>query len=166
MVCKDKTLIINNTTMGSDNERWRQAAGEVTDAEIIPLFKAITSFADLEKAIDDASHLKTSDGRPYRLEDLQTGLDVARSSRFTNLRGITSSEGLRETVACLLISEVNSLTELSNLLTHISAITGSRDTFSQNVLIDQIQRVINGQAEIETITQTYKLRDTVKRLTQ
>lgn len=136
----------------------------IEEAETIPLFKGISSWTDLESAINDAPLLTTSDGRPYRLDDLTEGLEIARSTRFTNLNGITSSEGLRETVACLLIDEVENLEELSRVLEKITNISGSGTNYDREDLINKIQAVINNQAEPNTLTRAYNLRDTVTRL--
>lgn len=138
----------------------------VDNTETVPLFTGIDSWADLETTIDATPGLRTSSGQPYRLEDLADGLEVARGTRFNNFQGITSSEGLRETVACLLIEEAKNLIELSALLTHIKEISGSSENYSRDKLVQQIQLIVDGEAPPQVLTRAYGLRDTLTRLLQ
>jgi hypothetical protein len=134
----------------------------IEDAEIIPRFKGVKSWDELYDTFE-ASPMTTSDGRPYAVQNLNEGIALARSSNFSNFNKVTSSEGLREVVACLLLAEARNLQELSNMLARIESITGSKETFTQAQLLQKIQDVLNG-APPEILTNSYNLRTTVVRL--
>lgn len=135
---------------------------QIEEAEIIPRFKGVKSWNEFCDAFDEFP-ITTGDGLPYTRENLNTGVEMARSSNFSDFTRLTRTEGLREVVACLLLVEARNLQELSNILNQITSITGSAETFTQAELLQRIQRVLNGENP-DLLTSTYNLRTTVVRL--
>lgn len=140
----------------------KKPESQIEDAEIIPQFKGVKSWEELSNKLSELD-LTTSAGERFTAEDLKDAVDIARETRFQNLRGFTSNEGLREAAACLFISEANDVDELSSLLKHIATIDGSSESYTQEELRARIQRVLDGE-DPAWITSAYNLRQAVLRL--
>lgn len=119
-----------------------------------------------------SGEIQNSAGTEVTMADFQDALEVARTTRFSNLNFLTRSEGLRSEAACLLISEVENFEELNRLLSHVETLTGNQGkTYSGEELQEQaknIEGIISAapdiwELQLQKVTRAYGLRDAVQR---
>jgi hypothetical protein len=133
------------------------------DAVLVGRFDTCKTLDDVAKTLQ-SEELLTRSGDPYTLRDLAIALDTARATRFHDMAGFTSVEGLRSNMARLLIPECENPAELSNLLVHIHSLTNDEGVeYAQKDLIAKIQDYLDGKIPIDMITRTAGLRDVVKK---
>lgn len=142
----------------------RQAINDVEDAEIIS-FASCQNLVDIERTFDNTHGLLTSNGDIYTKDHLLTGIERARNTGFSDFLGITRTEGLREQVAKVMLNEVQSFTQLIELLKNIESITGSEgQEYSQEYLLNIVAKWQNNMITPEDrTTRAFGFYDTIQR---